>query len=183
MQAIRSFSSKRPRWSNSDCRDAGRRCSSDTGVHRLAIDAEHGVDSTEGERIRLGEPQGNVDSGAAPLTKCRRCDLGGQQRGQRITIGRYDLRQSTAERFSPTRLQFHHLATALSSNISHFSLPRRFESLLVILLPVGQAVQVTHCLVSLALHLSRRVLVQLVMSLCPTKAKYGAASSPSSQIL
>ena len=117
LQAIRSFSSKRPRWSNSDCRDAGRRCSSDTGVHRLAIDAEHGVDSTEGERIRLGEPQGNVDSGAAPLTKCRRCDLGGQQRGQRITIGRYDLRQSTAERFSPTRLQFHNLATAMSSNI------------------------------------------------------------------
>src|SRR6516225_10937702 len=58
LQAIRSFSSKRPRWSNSDCRDAGRRCSSDTGVHRLAIDAEHGVDSTEGERIRLGEPKG-----------------------------------------------------------------------------------------------------------------------------
>jgi len=27
-------------------------------VHRLAIDAEHGVDSTEGERIRLGEPKG-----------------------------------------------------------------------------------------------------------------------------
>ena len=102
LQAFRSFSSKRPRWSNSACRDPGRRRSSDAGVHRLAIDAEHGVDSTEGERIRPGEPQGYVDSGAAPLTKCRRCDLGRQQRGQRINIGRYDLRQSTAERFSST---------------------------------------------------------------------------------